>query len=112
MLQESLALCGHMIKPPALKIRSTGADEAGTHKAWFAILKRAGYSSNFSYQKLKIFQGNTVIVKTSCKDFLNCTLGVGFVIFVLIKIAKNVRFRDRGQVITRPRPRPPAKGRD
>ena len=29
MLQESLALCGRMIKPPALKIRSTGEDKAG-----------------------------------------------------------------------------------
>ena len=48
MLQESLALCGRMIKPPALKIRSIGADEAGTLKAWFATLKRAGYSSDFS----------------------------------------------------------------
>ena len=63
MLQESLALCGRMIKPPALKIRSTGADEAGTHKTWFATSKRAGYSSDFSFQKSKIFEGNTVIVK-------------------------------------------------
>ena len=47
MLQESLALCGRMIKPPALKLRSTGADEARTHKAWFATLKRAEYSSDF-----------------------------------------------------------------
>ena len=77
MLQESLALCGRMIKPPALKLRSTGADEAGTHKAWFATLKRAEYSSDFSFQNSKIFEGNTVIVKTYCKYFLSCTLGVG-----------------------------------
>ena len=41
MLQESLALCGRMIKPLVLKLRSIGADEARTHKAWFASLKRA-----------------------------------------------------------------------
>ena len=64
MLQESHALCGHMIKPPKLKIRSTGADEARTHKAWFASLKRAElqifYSKNQKYLKatqslLKLF---------------------------------------------------------
>ena len=59
-----------MIKPLALKIRSTGADEAGTHKARFATLKRAEYSSDFSFQKSKIFEGNTIIVKTSSKYFL------------------------------------------
>ena len=62
MLQESLAVYGHMIKPPAFKIRSTGADEAGTHKARFATLKRAKYSSNFSFQKSKIFEGNTLLL--------------------------------------------------
>ena len=51
MLQESLNLCGRMIKP--LKILSTGTEEAGTHKAWFATLRRAGYSSDFSFQKSK-----------------------------------------------------------
>ena len=83
MFQESLALCDRMIKPPALKIRSTGADEAGTHKAWFATLKRAEYSLDFSFQKSKIFEGNTAIVKTSSKYFLSCTLGVGFVLLVV-----------------------------
>ena len=57
-------------------IRSTGADEAGTHKVRFATLKRAEYSSDFSFQKSKIFEGNTVIVKTSSKYFLSCILGV------------------------------------
>ena len=52
-------LCGRMIKPPALKLRSTGADEARTHKTWFATLKRAEYSSDFSFQNSKIFEGNT-----------------------------------------------------
>ena len=85
MLQESLALCGHMIKPPALKIRSTEADEAGTHKAWFATLKRAEYSSDFSFQNSKIFEGNTVTIKTS-KYFLSCTLGVGFVLLVVSRL--------------------------
>ena len=90
MLQESLALCGErkpccMIKPPALKIRLTGADEARTHKTWFATLKRAGYSSDFSFQKSKIFEGNTVIVKTS-KYFLSCTLGFGFVLLVVSRL--------------------------
>ena len=76
MLQESLALCGRMVKPLVLKLRSIGADEARTHKTWFASLKRAEYSSDFSFQKSKIFEGNTVIVKTSSKYFLSCTLGV------------------------------------
>ena len=53
MLQESLAVCGLMIKPPAL-IRLTGEDEAGKHKAWFATLKRAGYSSDF-FPKIPLF---------------------------------------------------------
>ena len=75
-----------MIKLPALKIRSTGADEVGTHKAWFATLKRAGYSSDFSFQKSKIFEGNTVIVKTSSKYFFSCTLGVGFVLLVVSRL--------------------------
>ena len=86
MLQESLAVCGRMIKPPALKLRSTGADEAGTHKARFATLKRAGYSSDFSFQKSKIFKGNTVIVKTSSKYLLSCTLGVGYVLLVVSRL--------------------------
>ena len=86
MLQESLALCGHMIKPLVLKLRSTGADEAGTHKAWFASMKRAEYSSDFSFQKSKIFEGNTVIVKTSSKYFLSCTLGVGYVLLVVSRL--------------------------
>ena len=86
MLPENLALCGHMIKPPALKIHSTGADEAGTHKAWFATLKRAGYSLDFSFQKSKIFEGNTVIVKTFSKYFLSCTLGVGFVLLIVSRL--------------------------
>ena len=84
MLQESLALCGRMIKPPALKLRSTGADEARTHKAWFATLKRAEYCSDFSFQNFKIFEGNTVIVKTSSKYFLSFTLGVGFVLLIVL----------------------------
>ena len=77
-----------MIKPPALKIRSTAADEAGTHKARFATLKRAGYSLDFSFQKSKIFEGNTVIVKTSSKYmyFLSCTLGVEFVLLVVSRL--------------------------
>ena len=83
MLQESFAVCGRMIKPPALKLRSTGADEARTHKAWFVILKRAEYSSDFSFQNSKIFEGDTVIVKTSSKYFLSCTLGVGFLLLVV-----------------------------
>ena len=33
MSDESLARCGRIINPPALKIRSTGADEAGEKKA-------------------------------------------------------------------------------
>ena len=94
MLQESHALCGHMIKSRALKLRSTEADEARTHKAWFATLKRAEYSSDFSFQKSKIFEGNTVIVKTFSKYFLSCTFGVGFVLlgcFSLVYIfCKNV----------------------
>ena len=86
MLQESLAVYGHMIKPPALKLRSTGADEARTHKAWSATLKRAEYFSEFSLQKFKIFEGNTVIVKTSYKYFLSCTLGVRFVLLVVSRL--------------------------
>ena len=86
MLQESLALCDRIIKPPALKIRSTGADEARTHKARFATLKREGYYSDFSFQKSKIFEGNTVIVKISSKYFLSCTLGVGFVLLVVSRL--------------------------
>ena len=86
MLPESLALCGRMIKSPALKIRSTGADKAGTHKAWFATLKRAGYSSDFSFQKSKIFEGNTLIVKTSFKYFLSCTLRLGFLLLVVSRL--------------------------
>ena len=86
MLQESLALCGRMIKPPALKLRSTGADEARTHKAWLATLKRARYSSDFSFQNSKIFEGNTVIVKTSSEHFLSCTLGVGFVLLIVSRL--------------------------
>ena len=83
MLQESLALSGRMIKPPALKIRSIGADEARMHKAWFATIKRAEYSSDFSFQKSKIFESNTVVLKTSFKYFLSCTLGAGFVLLVV-----------------------------
>ena len=86
MLQESLALCDRIIKPPALKLRSTGADEARTHKAWFAALKRAGFSSDCSFQKSKIFEGNTIIVKTSFKYFFSCTLGVGFVLLVVSRL--------------------------
>ena len=77
MLQESLALCGCMIKPPALKLRSTGVDEARTHKARFATLKRAENILQIFLSKIpKVFEGNTVIVETSCKYFLSCTLGV------------------------------------
>ena len=76
MLQESLALYGRMIKPSALKICSTGADEARTHKAWFATLKRAEYFSDFSFQKSKIFEGNTIIVKTSSNIFLAVPLAL------------------------------------
>ena len=86
MLQESLVPCGGVIKPSALKIRSTGVDEAGTHKARFATLKKAGYSSDFSFQKSKIFERNTVIVKTSSKYFLSCTLGVGFGLLVVFRL--------------------------
>ena len=86
MLQESLAVCGRMIKPPVLKLCSTGADEARTHKVWFATLKRAEYSSDFSFKNSKIFEGNTVIVKTSSKYFLSCTLGVGFVLLVVSRL--------------------------
>ena len=86
MLQENLALCGRMIKQSALKLRSTGADEARTHKAWFATFKRAEYSSDFSFQKSKIFKGNTVIVKTFFKYFLSCALGVGFVLLVVSRL--------------------------
>ena len=86
MLQETLALCGHMIKLPALKLRSTGADEARTHKAWFATLKRAEYSSDSFFPRSKIFEGNTVIVKTSFKYFLSCTLGVGYVLLVVSRL--------------------------
>ena len=86
MLQESLAVCGRMIKPPALKLRSTGADEARTHKAWLATLKRAGYFLDFSFQKSKIFEGNIVIVKTSSKYLLSCTLGVGYVLSVVSRM--------------------------
>ena len=84
--KKALVVCGRMIKLPSLKIRSTGADEAGTHKAWFATLKRAGYSSDFSFQKSKIFEGNTVIVITSSKYFLSCTLSVGFVLLVVSRL--------------------------
>ena len=84
--KKALALCGRMIKPPALNIRSIGADEAGTHKAQFATLKRAGYSSDFSFQKSKIFERNTIIVKTSSKYFLSCILGVGFVLLVVSRL--------------------------
>ena len=83
MLQESLAVCGRMIKLPALKISSTGADEARTHKAWFGNLKRTEYSSDFSLQNSKIFEGNTVIAKTFSKNFFSCTLGIGFVLLVV-----------------------------
>ena len=86
MLQESPAVCGHMIKPPAIRLRSTRADEAGTHKAWFSTLKRAEYSSDFSFQNSKIFKGNTVIVKTSSKYFLSYTLDVGFVLLVVSRL--------------------------
>ena len=86
MLQESLALCGRMIKPPALKLRSTGADEVRTHKVWFATLKRAEYYSDFSFQNSKIFEGNIVIVKTFSKYFLSCTLGVVFVLLIVSRL--------------------------
>ena len=86
MLQESLALCGRMIKPPALKLRSTGADEVKMHKARFATFKSAEYSSDFFFHNSKIFEGNTVIVKTSSKYFLSCTLGVGFVLLVVSRL--------------------------
>ena len=86
MLQESLAVCGRMIKPPALKIRFTGADEVRTHKVWFATLKKAEYSLDFSFQKSIIFESNTVIIKTSSKYFLSCTLGIGFVLLVVSRL--------------------------
>ena len=86
MLQENLAVCGRMIKRRALKIRSTGADKAEMYKARFATSKKAEYSSDFSFQKSKIFEGNTVIVKTSSKYFLSCTLGVGFVLLVVSRL--------------------------
>ena len=86
MLQESFAVCGRTIKPPALKLCLIGADEARAHKAWFATLKRTEYFSDFSFQNSKIFEGNTFIVKTSSKYFLSCTLGVGFVLLVFSRL--------------------------
>ena len=38
------------------------------------------------FQKLKIFEGNTVIVKTFSKYFLSCTFGVGFVLLVVSRL--------------------------
>ena len=40
----------------------------------------------FFFQKLKIFEGNTVIVKTFSKYFLSCTLGVGYVLLVVSRL--------------------------
>ena len=70
-----------MIKPPALKIRSTGADEAGKHKTWFATLKRAGYSSDFYFQKSKYLKATQSLLK-----LLSCTLGVGFALLVVSRL--------------------------
>ena len=70
MLQESLALCGHMIKTPALKLRSTGAGEAGKHKAWFATLKRAGYSSDFLSENQKYLKATQSLLKLLPSIFL------------------------------------------
>ena len=70
MLQESLALYGRMIKPPALKICSTGADEAGTHKAWFATLKRAGYFSDFFSKNQKYLKATQSLLKLLPSIFL------------------------------------------
>ena len=41
-----------------------------THKAWFATLKRAEYSSDFSFQNFKIFEGKQLLLKFLPSIFL------------------------------------------
>ena len=76
MSDESLARCGRIINPPALKIRSTEADEAGTQNAWLASFNNAGNSLLFFCQKSKMFEGPAVMVATSLKYFVSCDLGL------------------------------------
>ena len=59
-----------MIKPPALKIRSTGANEVGTHKTWFTTLKRAEYFSDSSVQKSKFLKATQALLKLLPSIFL------------------------------------------
>ena len=70
MLQESLAVYGRMIKPPALKIRSTGADEAGTYKAWFATLKNQDILQIFLFKNQKYLMATQLLLKLLPSIFL------------------------------------------
>ena len=85
MIQESLALWSHD-QTAAAKNPLNWSRRSGNAKAWFVTLKKAGYSLDFSFQKSKIFEGNTVIVKTFSKYFLSCTFGVRFVLLVVSRL--------------------------
>ena len=60
--------------------------QSGNVQGVVCNFEKAEYSSDFSFQKPKIFEGNTVIVKTSSKYFLSCTLGVGFMLLVVSRL--------------------------
>ena len=77
MLQESLALWSHD-QTAGAKNSLNWSRRSGNAQGVVCDFEKAGYSSDFSFQKSKIFDGNTVIVKTSSKYFLSCTFGVEF----------------------------------
>ena len=55
-----LDLCGRKINPLLLKIRSTGAEVAGTQNTLNANRERAGNSLHFCSQKSKTFSGFSI----------------------------------------------------
>ena len=53
IFEKSLVLCGRIINPLALKLLSTGAEEAGTHGVCLDSLKRTGEFTTSLFPKFK-----------------------------------------------------------
>ena len=61
-----------MIKPPVLKIRSTGADDAGTKRTCIASLYKAGSWFSMVSQNSKIFSLKCSPLLVISRYFSNC----------------------------------------
>ena len=72
LTEESRDRWGLMIKPPVLKIRSPGADDAGTKRTCIASLYKAGRWFSMVSQTSKIFSLKCSPLLVISRYFSNC----------------------------------------